>query len=457
MATEATVGIDIGTTSVKAVAADGDGRVVARARVPHALQCADAGELAHDAAEAWHRGVRMALAEVLDGGRSDLDVRGINVAAMVPSLCAVGDDGVPISAGLLYGDARGAGGDPRANPSESGELVRFLTWLARSNPDATGFWPAQAVANHALSGIGAIDTTVAMTTLPLFDFTGWDATVAGGCGLPSTDALPKIVVGTEAVGRVEAAGDALLGGGTIDALGEQMVAGADADGDVLVILGATCITWAVVPEWAEVGDLWTVPHTAPGKTLIGGPSNSGGLFQDWARRLLAPPAGGTDLPPAEEPSDPGRVPVWQPYLRGERVPLHDASRRASLHDLDIGMDAVAARRAAREATGFAVRHILDLGAAGGVAPQRIVASGGGTRDDHWLQAIADATGLPVDAVAVPEGGALGAAFLARVTAGLEADTSTAGRWAATGARFEPRPAWETACRDRYARYRELAG
>ena len=37
------------------------------------------------------------------------------------------------------------------------------------------------------------------------------------------------------------------------------------------------------------------------------------------------------------PDDPGRVPVWQPYLRGERVPFHDRGRRASLHDLDIGM------------------------------------------------------------------------------------------------------------------------
>ncbi len=447
MATEVTVGIDIGTTSVKAVVADGDGTVLVRARVAHRLLSADAGELAHDAAEAWHRGPRTALAEVL-ASAGDVDVRGVNVAAMVPSLCAVGSDGVPVSPGLLYGDGRGAGGEPGLDPSQSGELVRFLGWLARCHPEAAGFWPAQAVANHALCGEGVIETTVAMTAWPLFDHTRWDPEVARAAGVADVGALPRIAVGSEAVGRVPAAGGALLGGGTIDALGEQLVAGADHDGDVLVVLGATCIVWAVVPDWQEVPGLWTVPHTTPGKVLVGGPSNSGGLFQDWAGRLVGPVA------PDAVPADPGRVPLWLPYLRGERVPHHDPARRASLHGLDIGLDAAAVRRAAREASGFAARHQFDLA---GLSPRRIVASGGGIRDRAWLQAIADATGLPVDAVGVPEGGALGAAFLARVTAGLEADAQGAGRWASPGIRVEPDPVWAAACAERYTRYRELAG
>ena len=76
-----------------------------------------------------------------------------------------------------------------------------------------------------------------------------------------------------------------MGGGTIDAMGEQIVAGADAAGDVLIICGATLITWGVVDEWAEVPGLWTIPHTAAGMTMVGGPSNAGGLFVDRVRRL----------------------------------------------------------------------------------------------------------------------------------------------------------------------------
>jgi xylulokinase len=451
MASEVTVGIDIGTTSVKAVAADGDGRVLARGRTSRPLHAGHAGELAHDARSSWRDGVIDALGQVLDGRDPEgapLAVRGVNVAAMVPSLCAVDGDGVPVSDGLLYGDARGAGGDPEADPASSGELVRFLEWLAREYPDAGGYWPAQAVANRALCGTAAIETTVAMTALPLFDFQGWDAEVAAKAGVDDVARLPRIVVGSEPVGRVDRAGGAPLGGGTIDALAEQFVAGADNDGDVLVILGSTLIVWAVIPEWREAAGVWTVPHTAPGKSLIGGPSNAGGLFVGWANRMLAPGR-------ADAPVDPRRVPVWQPYLRGERVPLHDPGRRASLHDLDIGLDAAAVRRAAYEASAFAARHMLDLGHVAGTA-RRIVATGGGVRDAAWVQALADGTGLPVDPVAVPEGAALGAAYLARVTAGLEESPADARRWARHGPRVEPDPRWVAAAGERYARYRELA-
>ena len=76
----------------------------------------------------------------------------------------------------------------------------------------------------------------------------------------------------------------------------------------------------------------------------------------------------------------------------------------------------------------------------------------------WIQAIADVTGLPVDCVAVPEGGALGAAYLARVTAGLETDASGAGRWARTGRRVRARSrAGSTPCRDRYRTFVDLTG
>ncbi len=457
MALEVTVGIDIGTTSVKALAVDADGRVVARSRVPHELLASHAGELAHRADRAWRDGVLAALAAVVDAAAAGaaLEVRGVQVAAMVPSLCAVDEQGTPISPGLLYGDARGAGADRDAR-SDAGELVGFLRWLSAQHPGAAGFWPAQAVANAALAGVGAVDSTVAYTSTPLYDGTGWDREVASAAGVDDVGRLPLVVPGAQAVGHVAAAGGAPLGAGTIDALGEQLVAGAVAEGDVLVILGSTLITWVVAPGWPQADGLWTVPHTVGGQALVGGPSNAGGLFVGWVAGRLgvdrwhdrADAAGG------EPALAPDRVPVWQPYLRGERVPHHDAGRRASLHDLDIGMGGEAILRAAYEASGFAVRHLLDLS---GLATRRVVATGGGVHDAAWVQALADVTGLPVDVVAVPEGAALGAAWLARQTAGLEAPGAAASRWVRTGRRVEPDPRWADAAAARYRRYRELAG
>jgi xylulokinase len=72
-----------------------------------------------------------------------------------------------------------------------------------------------------------------------------------------------------------------------------------------------------------------------------------------------------------------------------------------------------------------------------------------------MQALADATGLPVEVSAVPEGAALGAAFLARMAAGRETSMADAARWAATERVVEPDPVWADAMADRYARFRDM--
>lgn len=441
---EVTVGIDIGTTSVKAVAVDGDGTILGQTRISHEVHTPSAGAFEHDIDVAWRRNVLAALSQVA-AGRA---VAAVDVSAMVPSLGAVSADGAAASPGLLYGDHRGErGGHDPTQPGDSGELLAFLAWHAATAPTATGYWPAQAVANHALCGRGAIDSTTAMTAHPLFDFTGWDAELAAEAGT-TPDRLPDIVSGVEAAGRVRdglSGAGALVGGGTIDAFAEQLVAGADQTGDVLVLCGTTLITWAVVDDWHEVPGLWTIPHTAPGKSAIGGPSNAGGLFLDWVRRRLG--VSGDDSEVA-----PGDVPVWLPYVRGERTPLHRRDLRASLHEAALHHGVPHLQRAAYEAAGFVVRHHLDLA---GVQSTRIVATGGGTQVQPWMQALADCTGLPVDVSAVPEGAALGSAFIARCVAGLETSMTDASRWAKTAKTVEPRDAWVEATAPRYERFRAL--
>jgi xylulokinase len=450
MSTAVTVGIDIGTTSVKAIAADGDGNVIASARVPHPLVINAPEELEHDIEAAWRDGVRNAYADV----SKNVDVLAANVAAMVPSLGALTAEGRAAGPGLLYGDHRGRrdGDTDGANPVERGELLGFLAWLRANCPEAERSWPAQAAANHALSGRAALDTTTAFTAYPLFDGAKWDDAMVAEVGV-TPEQLPEIVVGVEPAGRVGGGDDGpLLGGGTIDAMGEQVVAGADNDGDVLVICGTTLITWAVMKgeEWLEQPGLWTIPHTAPGRLIIGGPSNAGGLFLNWARRLAGVSDG--EVAPLVDPSN---VPVWLPYVRGERTPLHRHDLRASLHGLNLTHTPAHVVRAAYEAAGFVVRHHLDL-AGDLIAPKRLIATGGGARVEPWVQALADCTGLPVDVVAVPEGGALGAAFIARCVAGLEATMGDGSRWARTGRRVEPDAKWQAAADQRYAEFRELS-
>ena len=90
-----------------------------------------------------------------------------------------------------------------------------------------------------------------------------------------------------------------------------------------------------------------------------------------------------------------------------------------------------------------------------ITPRRIVATGGGVRVEPWVRALADCTGLPVDVVAVPEGGALGSAFIARCVAGLEGAMSDGARWAKVARTVEPDPRWLGPAAERYEQFRSF--
>ncbi len=451
-----TVGVDVGTTSVKAVAVDEEGVVVARSRVPHRVVAPEPDILRHDARRAWRAGPKKAFEQVTaeldaDGHR----LAGVTVSSMVPSLTAVGRQGAPVLPGLLYGDREG-----RVEPGAGADLMLgampdaegFLRWARAAAPAARGYWPCQAVATYALSGIPAVDTAVTTSLGALHARGAWNTQLLGEMGVTESQ-MPLVFPMCEVAGTLPGS-DIVVTGGTIDAMGDQIVAGATEPGDVLVIFGATLITWAVTEEWLFVPDLVSFPHTTPDRFLIGGPSNAGALFVDWARHLLrGAPKPGPDRERLEPRlGDPVRVPVWLPYVRGERTPFEDHSLRSNLYGLDIGTGAEALERAAFEASGFVVRRLLEMA---GVKSHRIVASGGGSRVTAWMAAVADATGLPVDTVAVPEGAARGAAYFARMAAGLETSLADSGRWAAFSRRIEPDPTWVRATAVRYERFREL--
>jgi xylulokinase len=452
-----TVGVDVGTTSVKALAVDGEGTVVARSRVPHDVLAPEPDILRHDAKRAWRSGPRRAFDHVtaqLSEGPHRL--AGVAVASMVPSLTAVNRQGVPQLPGLLYGDREGRGAektdDTMLLPGTMPDAEGFLAWAAKALPSAKGYWPCQAVATYALAGVPAIDTGVTASLGALHTLGRWNADLLDALGVRE-DQMPAVFPMGQAAGTLPQS-DAVIAGGTIDALCDQIVAGAFHPGDVLVIFGATLIVWAVCDEWLVAPGLISYPHTTRDRFLVGGPSNAGALFVDWARRLLR----GVPRPgPDRERLDPrlgvpDRVPVWLPYVRGERTPFEDHTLRSNLYGLDIGSSPEALERAAYEASGFVVRRMLDRS---GVKAARIVASGGGSRVTAWMAAVADATDLPVDAVAVPEGAALGAAYFARMAAGLETSLDDSARWSAVGRRIEPDPVWARAASVRYQKFSEL--
>src|SRR5579864_1853516 len=192
-----TVGIDIGTTAVKAVAADENGTVLARARIPHSLLTPAPDQLEHDAGQAWRRGPMRALTQVALNG---VDLAGVCVTSMVPSLAAVDGRGIPRSPGLLYGDARGqeVGTPDTGRPASEGtdavmpDAGGFVRWAVREAPGARGYWPAQAVANYALGRVPAIDTGTAICMGSMRKGNEWNEDVLAKFGVTESQ-LPIVV------------------------------------------------------------------------------------------------------------------------------------------------------------------------------------------------------------------------------------------------------------------------
>ena len=430
---QVTVGVDIGTTSVKAVAVNAAGEVVARARVPHKLE-ATSDRLRHDADQAWRRGPRRALRAL-----GDLQPRALSVTGMVPSMAAVNKRGRPTSDGLLYGDAEGRPADRHGMPDLVGDAPEFLRALVRIEPDAAGYWSAQTTATVAMGGPPVLAADVAMVLWPLAAGDAWDQSVLDDCKV-SVDQMPQIVPNRAPVADVDGI---LLDGGSIDVACERIISGVE-DGDALVICGSTLIVMASLPPGGSTDpSILAYPDETGGQTATAA-SNAGGLFLNWVDRTVAKPRGAVD---------PDRVPVWVPYIRGERTPWTDPQRRAGLADVHQGHDAAALRRGAHEASAFVARHLLELM---NMSPRRIVAVGGGTQVEEWMQALADAVGVPVDASLEPETAAIGAAFTARITAGLESDLRDGARWKRRTRRFEPNRDWTDPVKRRYTRFRELA-
>ncbi|MCU1587479.1 MAG: xylB, partial [Frankiales bacterium] len=353
---------------------------------------------------------------------------------------AVNRRGIPLSHGLLYGDASGQEQQGTGVPLMGGEPAAFLRALSAQHPEAAGFWPAQTTALASLGGPPVVAMTVSFVLGPLAVMGAWNPEVLAACGVDE-DRLPRIVPDRTPVGRV---GDMLLDPGGIDVMCERLVSGATREGDVLVICGSTLILILKLPSDHALPPTVPAFPDSQGGLVATTASNAGGLFLDWVDRVIAPSR--TEVAPDQ-------VPVWSPYIRGERTPWGDPSRRGQLADLHLGHDASAIRQAAFEAAGFVVRHHLELT---GAPAKRIVAVGGGTRSPGWMQGLADTTGLPVDVQAVPEGAAIGAAYLARMSAGLADDLTQAAAWARTSHRVEPRSEWVAATASRYTRFRELA-
>jgi xylulokinase len=147
---------------------------------------------------------------------------------------------------------------------------------------------------------------------------------------------------------------------------------------------------------------------------------------------------------------------WAPYLLGERTPHLDPEVRAAFTGISTNHTAAHFVRAVLEGVAYSLEDTFTLFAALGIPVSGIRLGGGGARGPLWRQIQASVYGHAVEVLTAEEGGAFGAALMAGVGAGAWPDLDAAcAAGIAVAERIEPDPAWESAYKAGYQKWRKL--
>ena len=447
------IGLDVGTSGVKAVALSPDGEVLATADESYPLSTPRPGWSEQDP-EDWWRAAQACLARLPDGP--------VGLSGQMHGLVALGADERPLRPAILWNDQRTAAecaeiearvGLDRlialtGNRALTGFTAPKLLWLRTHEPETYAqirhvLLPKDYV-RLRLTGERAIDVADASGTL-LFDVAGrcWSEEVCEALELP----LAWLPPAHES--------PAIAGAG--DQAAAALGIGITTPGPVSVVLGTSGVVFAVLPSYAPDPEarVHVFCHAVPGTWHAMGVMLSAAGSAAWLRRALD--AGLETLDAEAAGWGPGvEGLLFAPYLAGERTPHADANARGAFTGLSVRHDRGALWRAMLEGVAYGLRDSLELLRALGVRPAVGRVSGGGARSELWLRIVSAVLGLPLERTVSEEGSAFGAALLAGVRAGVFADTGEAvSRCVRVRDRLEPDAAWVEAYEHGYARYRTL--
>jgi xylulokinase len=462
------VGLDVGTTGVKALALSPAGDVLARAEENYELSTPRPG-WAEQNPEDWWRAAERALARL--GGHPTA----IGLSGQMHGLVVLDGDERVLRPAILWNDQRTGAEcaeieervglarliELTGNRALTGFTAPKLLWLRRHEPDtyariAHVLLPKDYV-RLRLTGEHAIDVADASGTL-LFDVAGrrWSSEMLDALELDATW-LPRTLESPEVSGTTAAGVPVAAGAG--DQAAAALGVGVDRPGPVSVVLGTSGVVFAALPAFAADREarVHSFCHAVPGGWHAMGVMLSAAGSLRWLRDTVASGREYDELIAAAENWSPGTEGLmFLPYLTGERTPHADPDARAAFTGLSVRHDLGALVRAVLEGVAYGLRDSLELLRELGVDPEAGHVSGGGARSEHWLRILASVLGLPIRRTATDEGSAYGAALLGGVAAGVFRDVHEA---VASCVRLvdavEPDPEWTAAYERGYRRFKLL--
>jgi xylulokinase len=424
------VGIDVGTTGVKAVALSDEGDLLSRSESGYGLDTPRPGWAEQNPA-AWWEGTEAALAEL-----EAPDIGGIGVSGQMHGLVILDDKREVLRPAILWNDQRTAAEcaeiedrvglerlvELTGNRALTGFTAPKLLWLRQHEPDvyehiAHVLLPKDYV-RFRLTGELAGDVSDASGTL-LFDVAArrWSKEVLTALDIDPAW-LPRVLESPEVSGQTDLGVPVAAGAG--DQAAGAVGVGVDQPGTLSVALGTSGVVFAQLPGYRtdRLARLHVFCHALPQTWHAMGVMLSAGGSLRWLRDILDPGASYDSLVAEAERWEPGAEGVtFLPYLAGERTPYSDPDARGAFSGLSLRHDRGALVRAVMEGVAFGLRDSLDLLRSLGVAPGAARASGGGSRSNLWLRIIASVLDLPLELTAVEEGAAYGAALLGGVAGG----------------------------------------
>jgi xylulokinase len=434
MADRLTLGIDVGTTSVKAGVIDAAGRVVASFSRPYPTRRSGQSVVEQNPDD-WVQLVDQAIAQFVAAGLGD-SIAQVGLCSQANTHVFVGADGVALAPAILWQDGRA--GDEAARldaqisdtqkiawwgapmPIDASHALARMSWMARHRPeiwqqtrwvmlpkDYCIYKLTGEVCTDPLSNIGLVDNDLNYIA-PILDL------VPGARDrmaplVPVTQVAGVIKSGTPLAGRPLVCGSmdawaGLVGTGGARAKSSVYLSGTS---EILGISSAKVIATPGVIVFPQCS----------GIRLHAAPTQSGGDAARWFADTC-----GLSLPAlsdliAQTPRS-AATPLFLPHLEGERAPLWDAQLRAVFLGMSRRTGLGDLARAVFEGVALSARlGLRSLQASADLTSDRIMCAGGGFRSDQWAQIRADVLGVELHRLAAGEPGVLGAATIAAVGVG----------------------------------------
>lgn len=473
------LGLDLGTSSVKAMLIDGDQRVIGVGHAALTVQRPHPG-WSEQAPGDWLRATEEAVAALKAAHPKELAaVKGIGLSGHMHGATLIDAKDQVLRPCILWNDTRSHAeaasldADPRfraltGNIVFPGFTAPKLAWVKNNEPDifarvAKVLLPKDYL-RLWLTGEYLSDMSDSAGTSWLD--TGkraWSSELLEATGL-AVEQMPGLVEGTDRAGTLRAelaekwglGSDVVVAGGAGDNAASACGMGTVAEGQAFVSLGTSGVLFAAnasylpKPESAVHAFCHALPRTWHQMGVILSATDA----LNWHSGVTGKSAGELTAELGDTLKAPTGV-TFLPYLSGERTPHNDAKIRGAFIGLGHESDRVVLTQAVLEGVTFAIRDSLEALKSAGTSISRVTAIGGGSRSRYWLSSIATALDMPVD---IPADGDFGAAFGAArlgLIAATGADPLSVCTAPQTAETVEPVKALSSVYETAYGRYRAL--